>query len=82
MGPGDQVDPALGGARAHARRVGGVARLGGDHDRVRRNGAPAVTVANFCENSPKLRCSARSRTRPKAAASQKAVAPPLPSATS
>ena len=47
-----------------------------------RNGAPFVTVANFWENSPKVRCSARSRTSPAAAASQKAVVPPLPRTTS
>ena len=47
-----------------------------------RNGAPAVTSANFEPNSPKARCSDRSRTSPYAAASQKAVAPPLPSTTS
>jgi hypothetical protein len=47
-----------------------------------RNGAPVVTAANFWENSPKVRCSARRSTSPKAAASQNAVAPPLPSATS
>ena len=47
-----------------------------------RKGAAAVTLANFEENSPNERCSARSRTRPKAAMSQNAVAPPLPSTTS
>ncbi len=47
-----------------------------------RNGAPFVTVANLEENSPKVRCCARSRTRPNAAASQKHVLPPLPRATS
>ena len=41
-----------------------------------------VTAANLLENSPKVRCCARSRTRPNAAMSQKAVAPPLPSTTS
>ena len=47
-----------------------------------RNGAPAVTAANFWENSPKLECAERRCTSPKAAASQNAVVPPLPSATS
>jgi hypothetical protein len=47
-----------------------------------RNGALSVTLANLEENSPKLRCWARSRTRPKAAMSQKAVDPPLPRTTS
>ena len=43
-----------------------------------RNGAFWVTEPNFAENSPKLRCWARSRTRPNAAMSQNAVEPPLP----
>ncbi len=47
-----------------------------------RNGARPVTVANFWVNSPYTRCSARWRTSPQAAASQNAVAPPLPSITS
>jgi len=47
-----------------------------------RNGAPCATLANLAENSPKERCSERSRIRPNAAMSQKQVAPPLPSATS
>src|SRR3982751_2884475 len=38
-----------------------------------RKGASRVTVANFDENSPYVRWSARSRTRPKARASQNAV---------
>jgi hypothetical protein len=46
-----------------------------------RNGAPLATLANLLENSPKLRCSDFSRMRPAAAASQNAVVPPLPSAT-
>ena len=44
-------------------------------------GARVVTVANFAENSPNDRCCDRSRISPKAAASQNAVVPPLPSAT-
>ena len=47
-----------------------------------RNGAPAAALANFCENSPKVRCSDRERIRPAVAASQKAVDPPLPSTIS
>jgi cyclic pyranopterin phosphate synthase len=42
----------------------------------------SVHLANFEENSPYVRCSARSRTRLNVAASQKAVVPPLPSMTS
>ena len=38
---------------ARRRRVGGVARLGGDHERLLAGTARrAVTAANFCENSP------------------------------
>ena len=44
-------------------------------------GAPAMTLANFDENSPNDRCSDLSLTTPNAAMSQKAVAPPLPSTT-
>ena len=44
-------------------------------------GARAVTVANFAENSPNDRCCDRSRISPNAAASQNAVVPPLPRAT-
>ncbi len=44
-------------------------------------GAAAVARANLDENSPNTRCCDRSRTRPKAAISQKAVEPPLPSTT-
>ena len=47
-----------------------------------RNGAAAAALANFEENSPKLRCWLFSRIRPKVAMSQNAVAPPLPSTTS
>jgi hypothetical protein len=47
-----------------------------------RNGAALVAAANFEENSPNTRCCERSRTRLKVAMSQKAVVPPLPSATS
>ncbi len=45
-------------------------------------GAAAQAAANFEENSPKLRCWLRASTSEKLAASQKAVAPPLPRATS
>ncbi len=45
------------------------------------HGARVVTVANFAENSPNDRCCDRSRISPNAAASQNAVVPPLPSAT-
>jgi hypothetical protein len=47
-----------------------------------RKGASVVAVANFCENSPNVRCSDRSRTRQAVATSQNAVDPPLPSTTS
>ena len=46
------------------------------------HGAFFAEVANFEENSPNDRCWLFSRTRPKQAMSQKAVAPPLPSTTS
>ena len=53
--------------------------LGLDDRRVAEERArSAVTEPNFAENSPKLRCWARSRTRPNAAMSQNAVEPPLP----
>ena len=40
--------------------LGGVARVGLHDDRVlEERRAPAVTLANLCENSPKVRCSAR-----------------------
>jgi hypothetical protein len=45
-------------------------------------GAARVTAANLDENSPKLRCWLRASISPKLAASQKAVVPPLPRATS
>ena len=45
-------------------------------------GAAAAAVANFDENSPKLRCWLRCSMRPKVAASQKQVVPPLPRTTS
>ena len=38
--------------------------------------------ANFAPNSPKVRCSLRFSMSEKAAASQNAVEPPLPSSTS
>ncbi len=47
-----------------------------------RCGAAATPAANFDENSPKDRCWLRRSIRPKVAASQKAVVPPLPSRTS
>src|SRR5215472_8929542 len=45
------------------------------------HGARVVTAANFAENSPNDRCCDRWRISPNAAASQKAVVPPLPRAT-
>ncbi len=39
-------------------------------------------ATNFAPNSPKARCALRRSMRPKAAMSQKAVDPPLPSTTS
>ena len=42
----------------------------------------ATAEANLALNSPNVRCSDRSSIRPKAAASQKAVEPPLPRTTS
>ena len=66
-----------------AHRFRGVARRVQIRRSARRGTArPAVTVANFWVNSPYTRCRARRRTSPQAAASQKAVAPPLPSSTS
>ena len=46
-----------------------------------RNGAPRVTAVNLAENSPICTCWARRRIRLKAATSQNAVEPPLPSTT-
>ena len=45
-------------------------------------GAAATPAANLDENSPNDRCWLRRSIRPKMAASQKAVVPPLPSSTS
>ena len=47
-----------------------------------RKGAAFGRAANFEENSPNTRCCDRSRTRLRAAMSQNAVVPPLPSTTS
>ena len=47
-----------------------------------RCGAAFTHPANLDENSPKLRCWLCSSMRPKVAASQKQVVPPLPSTTS
>ncbi len=44
-------------------------------------GASAAAAANFDENSPKVRCWLLRSMRPKVAASQKLVVPPLPRAT-
>ncbi len=77
MGEGVDVHAGLG----DRQRVG--ARVGLDHlDGSASQGAALVEAANLEENSPKLRCWDFSRTRPKAAMSQKAVEPPLPSTTS
>ena len=46
------------------------------------NGFFATAEANFELNSPKARCSERLSINPNAAASQNAVAPPLPRITS
>ena len=46
------------------------------------NGLFFATDANLDENSPYVKCCERSRIRPKAAASQNAVEPPLPRTTS
>jgi hypothetical protein len=46
-----------------------------------RNGASAAPEANLAENSPYVPKAARSRIRPKIAASQNAVVPPLPRTT-
>ena len=46
------------------------------------NGFFFTAEANFALNSPNARCSERLSISPNAAASQKAVAPPLPSTTS
>ncbi len=45
-------------------------------------GAALAAAANLDENSPKLRCWLFVSIRPKVAASQKQVVPPLPSTTS
>ena len=45
-------------------------------------GLAATAEANFALNSPKVRCRDLESIRPKAAASQNAVAPPLPRITS
>ena len=45
------------------------------------HGARPAMAANRAENSPKLRCWACRRISPNAAASQKALVPPLPSTT-
>ena len=66
---------------ASARAAGALPGSARSTEGSPRNGAPAVTSANFEENSPNTRCCARSRTSPNAAASQNAVAPPLPSTT-
>ena len=58
MRPGDRRRAVLG------RRLGRVAGVGGDDDRVVQERRAAVTLANFAENSPKVRCSARSRDQP------------------
>ena len=47
-----------------------------------RKGASWAAFANFEENSPKCRCWLRRSMRPKVAASQNTVVPPLPSSTS
>jgi hypothetical protein len=46
------------------------------------NGFFFTAEANFALNSPNARCSERLSISPNAAASQNAVAPPLPSTTS
>ena len=46
------------------------------------NGLAATAEATFALNSPKVRCSDLESIRPNAAASQNAVAPPLPRITS
>ena len=46
------------------------------------HGASAAALANFEENSPKVRCWLFSRISPSVAMSQNAVAPPLPRTTS
>ena len=75
--PGDDVGVGVAAGRRRVARARPRRRSG-----RRGTARPAVTLANFAENSPKARCSARSRTSPNAAASQNAVVPPLPSATS
>ncbi len=47
-----------------------------------RNGAALAAVANFDENSPKLRCWLFFSMSPNVAASQNNVVPPLPSSIS
>ena len=86
-GPRPRSRSRCGPRRARRRRVRRPARGRRPAPPRSRSGRPgtgrrAVAFANLAENSPKLRCSDRSRTRQAVAASQKAVVPPLPSATS
>ena len=76
MGQGVEVDVVPG------HRVGVGADLGGDDLGFVEVGGLAAAAANFDENSPKLRCWLLRSMRPKVAASQKQVVPPLPSTTS
>ncbi len=76
MSEGVGVDAGLG-----LRRQGAFPSLMSRTDGSASQGAAAVTLANFEENSPKLRCWERPAIRPKAATSQKAVVPPLPRTT-
>ena len=76
MGQGVHVDVVAGSGS----RSGAGVHLD-DLRRIEVGGARA-TAANLAENSPNTRCWLLRSISPKAAASQKAVAPPRPSATS
>ena len=82
-GRGLVVRPRVGVDALLGDRLGQRARVALDHrGRRRATARSAAALANFEENSPKVRCWLLSRIRPKVAMSQNAVAPPLPSTTS
>ena len=77
MRPGDDVDAVGAGG------VGRVAGLGGDDDRVLRGTArPPVTLANLLRELAVGQVQRALADEAEGGASQKAVVPPLPSATS
>lgn len=76
MREGVEVDPAS--ARAVGAVPGSLAMTVGSS----RNGARWAHSANLDENSPNVRCWLLRSIRPKTAASQNTVVPPLPTMTS